>query len=208
MVEEHHPHRSDVDAGEAFRNLARETTRERGDSGAFEGLVLARKLHRDVDAADSAVPGDEAGRKARLVECDGPNPRALDGVAADRLVHEVADHELVAVGRHVLEVGDGIDAGRVRDLPGALGQPGGGLERQRGGGVAVLRHDGEEDVAALGVRILHRLEFEELRIVLGEVGAVVRRELETQRAARGGPDENQGDDDDRPPGRDDPGAES
>ena len=47
------------------------------------------------------------------------------------------------------------------DLPGLLGEPCHRLEREGRGGVAVLRRDGEEDVAALPVRVLHRVVREE-----------------------------------------------
>ena len=208
LVEDHHPRHAHVDAGESFPDLACEIARELGDPGNFDRLVVARQVHGDVDAADTPVARDEACGEARFAEGDGADPRPLGGIAPHRLVHEVADQKIVAVGRGVLEVGDGVDAGRVRDLPGLLGEPGGGLEREGRRGVAVLRHDGEEDVAALRVGVLHRLDREELRIVLGEVHAVVHRELERQRAARGDSDQDQGDGDDRPPCGDDPAAES
>ena len=208
LVEDHETGDSNVDAGEAFANLALEPARELGDPGTFSQHVFAGKPQGDVDAADRAVAGDEARRETRVGEGDGADPGPLAGIAARLLVHEVANQDVVAVGCGVLEVGDGIDAGRVRDLPGPLGEPGGGFEGEGRGGVAVLRHDGEEDVAALRVGVLHRLVGEELGVVLCEVDAVVGRELEERRAARRDTDQDQGAGDDRPPRRDDPATES
>ena len=196
--------RPDVDAGEALPDLRREITHELDHLGDLQRLVLARHLHGDVDAADRAVGGDEACRETRLGEGGGADPGAFGGVCADRLVHQIPHHQIVPVGGGVLEVGEGVDAGRVRRLPGALGEPGDGFERAGRGGVAIVRDDGEEDVVVPGVGVLQRLEREELRIVLAEEHAVVRREFEEPPAARGNRDQDQGGGDDRPPRRDDP----
>ena len=208
LVEDHQTGDSNVDAGEAFADLVRKPPRELGDLGTFERFVLARQLHGDVDAADPGVASDEAPREPRFGEGDLANSGPLAGIAAGSLVHEVAHQDVVAVGGGVLEVDDGVDAGRVRDLPGLFGEPGGGLERNGRGRVAVLGHDGEEDVAAPPVGVLHRFVGEELRIVLGEVDAVVGGEPEQQRAAGSDPDEDQGGGDDRPPCGNDPAAEA
>ena len=208
LVEDREAGDSNVDAGEAFADLVLESACELGDPEAFGQCVFARELHGDVDAADRAVAGDEAPGETRFGEGDGPDPGPLAGIAGRRLVHEIAYQDVVAVRRRVLEVGDGVDAGRIRDLPGSFGEPGGGFEREGGGGVAVLRHDGEEYVAALRVGVLHRLVREELRVVPREVDPVVGRELEKRRPARRDRDEEQGDGDDRPPRHDDPAAES
>ena len=208
LVEDRETGDSNVDAGEAFADLVLEPARGLGDPETFGQCVFVRKLHGDVDAADRAVAGDEAPGETRFGEGDGPNSGPLAGISGRRLAHEIAYQEVVAVRRRVLEVGDGVDAGRVRDLPGPFGEPGGGFEREGRGGVTVLRHDGEEDVAALRVGVLHRLVREELRVVLGEVDPMVGRELEKRRPARRDHDEEQGDGDDRPPRRDHPAAES
>ena len=208
LVENHQSGHSHVDAGEAFAYLVREPARELGDPGTFDRFGFARHLHGDVDAGDPAVARDEAPCETRLGEGDRANPRPLAGIAAGSLVHEIAHQDVVAVGRGVLKVGDGVDARRVGDLPGLLGEPGGGFQREGRGGVAVFRDDGEEDVAALRVGILHRLVCEELGVVLGEIDAVVGREIEKQRAARSDPDQDQRRGDDRPPCGNDPAAES
>ena len=208
LVEDRETGDSNVDAGKAFANLVLEPARELGDPQTLGQHLLAGRPHGDVDATDRAVAGDEARRETRVGESDGTDPGPLAGIAARRLVHEIANQDVVAVGGGVLEVGEGIDAGRVRDLPGLLGEPVGGFEGEGRGGVAALRHDGEEDVAALRVGVLHRLVGEELRVVLREVDAVVGRELEERRAARRDADQDQGAGDDRPPRRDDPAAES
>ena len=97
-------------------------------SETFGQHLFAGKPQGDVDAADRAVAGDETRRETRVGEGDGTDPGPLAGIAARRLVHEIANQDVVAVGRGVLEVGDGVDADRVRDLPGPLGEPGGGFE--------------------------------------------------------------------------------
>ena len=207
VVHHHQPRDPDADAGEALPDLVRETARGCDDHGAFPRLVLARQPHHHVDTADPAVAGDEACCKPGLGEGDGADPGPLGGIRADRLVHEITHHEIVAVGRGVLEVGEGIDTGRVRDLPGPLGEPGSRVEGQGRRGVPVTGDDGEEDVAGLGVRVLQCFEGEELRVVLVEVDAIVRREFEEPRTARRGRDQDQGDRDDRPSRGDDPFSE-
>ena len=93
------------------------------------------------------------------------------------------------------------------NLPGPLGEPGSRVEGQGRRGVPVAGDDGEEDVAGLGVRVLQCFEGEELRVVLVEIDAIVRREFEEPRTARRGRDQDQGDRDDRPSRGDDPPSE-
>ena len=206
LVEDHLTGDPHVDAGEAIASPAGEPVRGLGYPGPFEHLVLAGQLDDDIDAADPAVAGEEVSRKARLGEGDRANSGTFLVVREGWFAHQIADQEVVAVGRGVLEVDKRVDPRRVRKLPGLPGEPGSGFERQRRGRVVVVRDYGEQDVVVRPVRVVHCLVREKLGVVLVEVDEVVRREPEKDRAAcRGaGHDHRRGDD--RPPPRDDPAA--
>ena len=208
LVEDDQAGHANVDAGKSLPHLGREPARERRDPGALDHLVLARRMDRDAYAADPAVAGDQAPRETRLGQGDRAYPGPLVGIADNVLVDEIADQDVVAVGRDVLEVDERVDAGRVGNRPGPLGEPCGGFEREGGGGVAVRRDDGEEDVQALPVGVLDRLARTALRVVAGGVEAGIGRKLEKRRAARRDAGERQGDGYDRPPQIDDPAAEA
>ena len=99
-------------------------------------------------------------------------------------IYQVAHIQVVAIGGRVLEVGQRVDAPRVRCPPGGVGEPDRGRERIKRRRVAIVGNDQERDVLALPVGILKRLQCQELRIVFIEEDAVVGGEFEPEYAAR------------------------
>ena len=185
-------------------HLGGEVKSELGDLGDPDRLMLRFHLHGDIDGAHAPVPGYQAAGEPRVGQRDLTDPGSFVRIAEHIRIHEVADPQVVAVRRRVLEVGDRIHARGVRRLPRLLGQPDRSRERPFRRGVAIVGHDHEEDVVALAVRILQRFERDELGIVLAEENSVVRGELQEQAAGGSEHDEDRRRHDDAPAVRNHP----
>jgi hypothetical protein len=147
-------------------------------------LALLGRVEGDVDRGRAGIGRDQAIDQQRLAQRRGPDPLERLRREPDAFRHQVFDDQLVTQGVGVLEVGDRIDAGRERQLPGGVGESPERLEHRRLEHHAVIGPDHEQQVVGLGIGVLQRLERGELGVVAAEEDPVVGRELEEAHAGR------------------------
>ncbi len=177
VVEHRDAGQVNLHVGEIGLDLRLQVSRERDGLRHFHQAFL-RVLQHDVHRRDAGIGGHDLVAQQRFgqrhVAAIGEIVSALRGRVAD----QVLDDQVVLDRVGVLEVADRVDADRVRNLPGGLGEL---LDRGQRLGVECTsrtRLDDEEEIVVLRVRVLQVLERLQLGVGLGEEHPVVGGKLE------------------------------
>ena len=168
-----------------------------GRPGFFEqGAKMVRDLgpcrflrfrEREADGQPGRAPvaGYQLSDQLRLVQGDVADPIEIRVAEGHCILHERGDGQIVLGRLGVEVVGERIDPDGVRRPPRRLGQfldGGEGFTREHG---PFPRGDGDQRGPRSGIRVLQRVEGEQVGIVLAEQHAIVAGDGKTGRAGRG-----------------------
>ena len=140
------------------------------DGGHLDDRVDARKREQDLDRGNGRTFGRQVGSADQLdpVQRRLLRPGCLLGGDVGRVLDEVADDHLVALGIGMLEVGDRIDPAHIGQQPGPFGDFADHAQDLGVENFSVFRNDGDDQVIVLVEGCLEPVQRDTVRVLLGK----------------------------------------